>query len=155
MKCPLFGTMSGPCFTMLKPHLAYIYFQMSQSSENFKTESIRSKEYVYGVSNFWDPFGPSLDQVGTMFSLPFLLSILLNNLSVCWFSHILTQVLQWQSCRPLVLFLLYHEVFSDHEPFTNCELHKAYTLENSHMHFSTPLQFYTFLYKKTYCISQF
>ena len=103
MKCPLFGTMSGPCFTMLKSHLAYIYFQMSQSSENFKTESIRSKEYVYGVSNFWDSFGPSLDQVGTMFSLPLLLLIFLSNLSVFWFSHILTQVLQWRSCRPLVL----------------------------------------------------
>ena len=24
--------------------------------------------------------------------------------SVCWFSHILTQVLQWRSCIPLVLF---------------------------------------------------
>ena len=91
-------------FTMLNPLLAYIYFQMSKSSENVKTESIRSKEYVNGVSNFWDPFGPSLDQVGTMFSLPLLLSIFLNNLSVCWFSQILTQVLQWRSCRPLVLF---------------------------------------------------
>merc|ERR1712112_426341 len=91
--------------TMLKPHLAYIYFQMSKSSENVKTESIRSKEYVNGVSTFWDPFGPSLDQVGTMFSLPLLLSIFLNNLSVCWFSHILTQVLQWRSCRPLVLLI--------------------------------------------------
>ena len=73
MKCPLFGTTSGPCFTMLKPHVAYIYFQMCQSSESFEIESIRSKEYVYGVANFWDPFGPSLDQVGTMFSLPLLL----------------------------------------------------------------------------------
>ena len=63
-------------FTMLKPHLAYIYFQIGKSSENVKTESIRSKEYVYAVNNFWDPFGPSLDQVGTMFSLPLLLSIL-------------------------------------------------------------------------------
>ena len=88
MKCPLFGTMSGPCFTMLKSHLAYIYFQMSQSSEIFKTESIRSKEYVYGVSNFWDPFGLSLDQVGRVFSLPLLLSIFLNNLvSLLVFSH--------------------------------------------------------------------
>ena len=51
---------------------------MGKSSENVKTESIRSKEYVYGVSNFWDPFGPSLDQVGTMFSLPLLLSIFLT-----------------------------------------------------------------------------
>ena len=51
---------------------------MGKSSEHVKTESIRSKEYVYGVSNFWDPFGPSLDQVGTMFSLPLLLSIFLT-----------------------------------------------------------------------------
>ena len=98
------GRCQDHVFTMLKPHLAYIYFQMGKSSENVKTESIRSKEYVYGVSNFWDPFGPSLDQVGTMFSLPLLLSIFLNNLSVCWFSHVLTQVLQWRICRPLVLF---------------------------------------------------
>ena len=82
------GRCQGHVFTMLKPHLAYIYFQMSQSSEIFKTESIRSKEYVYGVSNFWDPFGLSLDQVGTVFSLPLLLSIFLNNLvSLLVFSH--------------------------------------------------------------------
>ena len=74
------GRCQDHVFTMLKPHLAYIYFQMSKSSENVKTESIRSKEYVYGVSNFWDPFGLSLDQVGTVFSLPLLLSIFLNNL---------------------------------------------------------------------------
>ena len=65
---------------------------------------MRSKEYVYGVSRFWDLFWLSLDQVGTMFSLPLLLSYFLNNLSICWFAHILTQVLQWRSCRPLVLF---------------------------------------------------
>ena len=46
------GQCQDHVFTMLKPHLAYIYFQMGKSSENVKTESIRSKEYVYGVSNF-------------------------------------------------------------------------------------------------------
>ena len=56
---------------------------MGKSSENVKTESIRSEEYVYGVSNFWDPFGPSLDQVGPIFSLPLLLSIFLT-FTVTW-----------------------------------------------------------------------
>ena len=88
MKCPLFGAMPGPFFTMLKPHLAQIYFDISQSSENFKTESILSKEHVYGVFPFCDHLGPSLDQDGAMCSLPLLLSIFLDNLSVSWFfSH--------------------------------------------------------------------
>merc|ERR1711954_135252 len=59
------------------------------SYENFNTESIWSKEHVYGVSYFWDLFGSSFDQVDKMFSLLSLLSDVLNNLSVCWFSHIL------------------------------------------------------------------
>ena len=38
---------------------------------------------------------------------PLLLSIFLNNLvSLLVFFHILTEVLQWRSCRPLVLFWL-------------------------------------------------
>ena len=31
-------------------------------------------------------------------------SLILHHLSVCWVSHLHTQVLQWQSCTPLVLF---------------------------------------------------
>ena len=78
--------------------------QVSQSSENLKTESIWSKEHIQGVSNFWDHSWPSLVKLVQCLAYHYLLSNFLNNLSVCWFSHILTQVLQWQSCTPLVLF---------------------------------------------------
>ena len=88
------GQCEDHVFTMLKPHLAYIYFQMSKSSENVKTESIRSKEYVNGVSNFWDPFGPSLDQVGTMFSLPYSYQF---SQTICQYVGFLTYLLKFYS----------------------------------------------------------
>merc|ERR1711954_362228 len=52
---------------------------------------------------FWTKFGPSWHNVyPTITPINFL-----KNLSVCWFSHILTQVLQWRSCRLLVLLREY------------------------------------------------
>ena len=60
---------------------------MSWSSENFKTEAIWSMEHVCGVFTFWDHFGPSLDQVGTMFSLPLLYPIFKQSVSLFVFSH--------------------------------------------------------------------
>ena len=58
MECLIFRTMLGPC-------LAQLYFQISQSTEIFNTESKLSKDHLYGVSIFGD-------HVGTMFGLALL-----------------------------------------------------------------------------------
>ena len=76
----------------------------------------------YGVSIFWIMPRKCLDQVGTKFGLVFLIAWFLHYFSVCCvlhpftrvlfialsqsvlFFHPFTQVLQWRSCRPLVLF---------------------------------------------------
>ena len=101
------GTKLGPCWSHIWTLLNHVWpSYMSRLTRALKFS--RLGEYglsiISIVSTFWDHFGPGFNKVHTMFSIKLLLFNFLHNLSVCRFSHILTQLLQWQSCRPLVLF---------------------------------------------------
>ena len=101
MKCSLFGTMSGPCFYHVKT-TSGIYL-LSDELELWKFQ-----DWVNNVNMSMECliFGTLLDQVRTKLVqfLAYHYSYKFSS-TICQSvgSHILTQVLQWWICRPLVL----------------------------------------------------